>query len=248
MNKRLTRHEMTQKDEFISKVEMAVGWLEKNWRNVAMAVAGTAAFVLLAVVLVSIISARGRAADAMLGESMSLMAATILPPGQLPPLTGESTFGSTGERNEAVLAGLEELLATYPSSKAAVDSAFLRGTTLLRMGRVEEAKTALVDFVQEHATSHLLPAARRALAAANLESGSNEEGLAILHDLADNPSLLFPADAALMELARGQETSGRLDEAQESYRRLAIEHPQSIYAGDAAQAVARLSNPANASS
>ena len=248
MNKRLTRHEMTQKDEFVSKVELAAGWLEQNWRKVGMTAGGIAAVVLIAAFLVNIMSARGRAADVMLGEAMSLIAADVLQAGQLPPLTGETTFGSTSERDEAVLAKLEELLATYPSSKAAADAAYLRGVTILRLGRAEEARAALEAFVQEHAASHLLPAARRALAAADLESGRSDEALAILQDLADNPSLLFPADAALMELARGQEASGRLDEAQESYRRLAIEHPQSIYAGDATQAVTRLSSPGNAPS
>jgi lipopolysaccharide biosynthesis regulator YciM len=81
-----------------------------------------------------------------------------------------------------------------------------------------------------------------------MESGRSDEALVILQELVDNPSLLFPADAALMELARGQEASGMVAEAEDTYRRLAVEHPQSVYAGDAAQAVARLSNPANASS
>lgn len=248
MNKRLTRHEMTQKDEFVSSVEIAAGWLEQKWRIVAMAAAGIAAVILLGAFLVTILGARGKAADELLGKAMSLMAATVLPEGQLPPLTGETTFASTGERDETVMAALEELLATYPSSRAAVESSYLRGITLLSMGRADEAHAALEAFVREHATTHLVPAARRALATADLESGRSEEGLAILQDLADNPTILFPADAALMELARGQEASGRLNEAQENYRRLALEHPQSVYAGDAAQAVARLSTLANTSS
>ncbi len=246
MNKRLTRHEMTQKDEFVSKVELAVGWLEQNWRKVAMAAGGIAAAVLITAFLVSMMNARGKAADTMLGEAMTLMAATVLPPGQLPPLTGATTFGSSSEKDEAVLAQLEQLLAKYPSSKAAADAAYLHGVTLLSLGRAEEAHTSLESFMQDHSTSHLVPPARRALAAAGMESGRSDEALVILQELVDNPSLLFPADAALMELARGQEASGMLAEAEDTYRRLAIEHPQSVYAGDAAQAVARLSNPANA--
>jgi len=248
MNKRLTRHEMTQKDEFVSTVEIAAGWLEQNWRKVAMTAAGIVAALVLATFVVSFLNTRGEAADALLGYAMMLMGATVLSPGELPPLTGAAAFGSTSERDEAVLETLEELLATYPSSKAAGDSAYLRGAILLNLGRTEEAQTALSDYVDNHASAPLLPTARRALASANIESGRNDEALTILQDLADNPSLLFPADAALMELARGQEASGRLDEAEESYRRLAVDHPQSVYAGDAAQAVARLSNPANAPS
>jgi len=248
MKKRLTRHEMTQKDEFVSRVEVAAGWLEHNWRKVGTAAASVAIILLIAVLAAQFMGRRARAADAMLGDVMSLMAAKILPAGELPPLTGETTFNSANERDTAVLASLDELLATYPSSKAAVEGAYLRGAVLLNLGRAEEARTALDSFVKDYGSSELLPAARRAEAEADLQTGHTDEALAILQDLVDNPTVLFPADAALMALARGQETSGLTEKAQETYRRVALEHPDSIYAGDAGQAVARLSAPENSPS
>jgi tetratricopeptide (TPR) repeat protein len=245
MNKRLTRHEMTQKDEFVSTVERALGWLDSNWRTVAMGVGGVLAALLLAIGAINYLGSRGQAADAMLGEAMTLGSAPVLAPDELPPLTGAATFVSNTERDTAVLEKLDELIVAYPSSKAATSAAFLRGSILLRLGRTDEARTALNAFISENPTSSLLPPARRALATAELASGHADEALAILQDLVEHPSDLFPVDAALMELGRAQEEAGHAPEALESYRRLANEYPQSVYSGNATQAVARLSAPAS---
>jgi tetratricopeptide (TPR) repeat protein len=248
MNKRLTRHEMTQKDEFVSTVERAAGWLDKNWRSVAMGFGGVLVALLIVVGVANFLASRGQAADSLLGEAMTLMSAPILGPDELPPLTGAATFAAGSERDAAVLAKLEELMAAYPSSKAATSAAYLRGSTLLRLGRTSEARDALDSFIKENSSSDLLPAARRALATAELDSGNKEQALAILQDLVEHPSDLFPEDAALMELGRAQEQSGLEQEALESYRRLANEHPQSVYSGSATQAVTRLSTPAGSPS
>lgn len=248
MNKRLTRHDMTQKDEFVSTVEHAAGWLDKNWRSVAMGFGGVLVALLISVGVVNYLGSRGQAADSMLGEAMTLMSAPILGPDELPPLSGATTFAAGSERDEAVLAKLDELMATYPSSKAATSAAYLRGSTLLRLGRNAEARDALESFIKDNSSSSLLPAARRAMATAEMESGNRDQALTILQDLVAHPSDLFPEDAALMELARAQEQAGMEQEALASYRRLANEHPQSVYSGSATQAVTRLSTPAGSPS
>ena len=241
MNKRLTRHDMTQKDEFVSSVEKAAGWLDSNWRSVAIGLGGVLVVLLVGVGVTSLLASRGQAADALLGEAMTLVSAPILGPDELPPLTGAAVFSSSSERDQAVLQKLDELIATHPSSKAATSAAYLRGSTLLHLGRSGEAREALDQFINENPSSDLLPAARRALATAELGAGNGEVGLAILMDLVANPSRLFPEDAALMELGRAQEEVGRPGEALETYQRLANEHPQSVYSGTATQAVTRLS-------
>jgi hypothetical protein len=84
------------------------------------------------------------------------------------------------------------------------------------------------------------------MAAAEIEAGNPEGAVAILEELVANPSTLDPVDAALMDLARAQEAAGQTTAALETYRRLANEYPQSLYSGEAGQAVARLGATATA--
>jgi len=247
MRKRLTRHQMVQKDEFISGLEKALRWLEGNWRTVLIGMAGVVAVVILASAAVMYMASRGEAADSLLGEAMSTMRAPILAEGALPPVDGGLAFSTRQERDEAALARLEAVMDTYPSSRAATISAYLRGTVLMRLNRPAEGREALSAFVGENPDDpDMVPLARRAMATAEMEAGNPEGAVAILEELVANPSTLDPVDAALMDLARAQEAAGQLAAAVETYRRLANEYPQSLYSGEAGQAVARLSATTNA--
>jgi tetratricopeptide (TPR) repeat protein len=235
---------MVQKDEFVSVVEKTATWLEENWRAVLTGVVGTVAILILAGAAVSYLASRGRAADVLLGEAMAAMRAPILGEGELPPVDGTTAYTSRQDREEAALAALDELLDRHPLSRAATPASYLRGTVLLRLDRPAEGRDALAAFVRDHPDSELVPVARRALAAAELEAGDPEAAIAVLQELVDRPTPTFPEDAALMELGRIQEAAGQRAAAVETYRRLVNEHPQSIYSGEAGQAVARLSAPA----
>jgi tetratricopeptide (TPR) repeat protein len=248
MKKRLTRHEMVQKDDFISGLEKALRWLEGNWRTVLIGMASVVAAAILVSAAMMYLASRGKAADRLLGEAMSTMRAPILTEGALPPVDGGRTFSSRLERDEAALAGLEAVIDTYPSSRAATISAYLRGTVLLRLDRPDEGREALSAFVGDNPDDpDMVPLARRAMATAEMEAGNPEGAVAILEDLVANPTTLAPVDAALMDLARAQEAAGQIATAVETYRRLANEYPQSLYAGEAGQAVARLGAMTNAS-
>jgi tetratricopeptide (TPR) repeat protein len=233
---------MVQKDEFISGLEKAVRWLEQNWRAVVIGLASAVAIVILGGVVMSYLASRGHAADSLLGAAMTTMRAPILAEGALPPVDGRQTFTTRQERDEAALGQLDEVIAAYPSSRAATLAAYLRGTVLLRLDRPEEGRDALAAFVNDYQEDpEMISLARRALATAELAAGNPDSAVAILEDVLAHPSTLGPADAALMDLARVQEASGNIAAAVESYRRLANEYPESIYSGEAGQAVARLS-------
>ncbi len=241
MSKRLTRREMVQKDEFVSVVERGMLWLERHWRTLLGVTAGLVAAVLLGAGLSSWLGSRSHAAEALLAAAMDVSRAPILRQGELPPLGAGPVFASQQERDAAALEKLDEVMATYPSSRAAGRAAYLRGAVLLRLDRAAEAVTALERYLQDHSSSDLAPAARRTLAAARIAAGEVDAGLGFLEELVARPSPVFPADAALMELARAQEAAGRQAAAAATYQRLVNEHAQSVYAGEAGQAFARLS-------
>ena len=240
MSRRLTRREMLQKDDFVSGVERLTAWVEDRWRTLLAVVGGVVGTAVLGGLVSIWVVARGADADRMLGEAFGTLQEPLLAAGQLVSPQGTPGFTTAGERDQAALDELNAVREAHPLSRAATLAAYMRGTTLLRLGRPEEAREALLEFTHDNDDPDLTPLARRALSRAELASGNPEEALRILGALADSPTPVFPVDAALMELARAQEESGRLAEAAETYRRLTTEHPESIYSGQASQAFVRL--------
>ena len=241
MGRRLTRREIVQKDEFLSGLEHLAVWLEKRWKTLLVVVGGAVGAALIAGLVSMWLTAQGADAARLLGSALTTLQAPILATGQLVSATGQVGYTTAEERDQAALEALDAVLESHPMSRAATLAAYMRGATLLRLDRAEEAREALLSFTREYARSPLIPLARRALARAEMAAGHPEETLRILQDLVEAPTLVFPIDAALMELARAQEEAGRAEEAAETFRRVANEFPESVYSGEAGQAFARLS-------
>ncbi|MFQ5720588.1 MAG: tol-pal system YbgF family protein [Acidobacteriota bacterium] len=241
MSHRLTRHDIQQKDGFVSIVERTVTWIDARRK----AVLGIAGGVVMAAILVALgsvwVASRSADADRILGEALTTLQTPVLPPGQLVGADGQPGFTSSNERDEAALKKLDEVVEARPFTRAATLAAYMRGAALLRLGRADEARKALLDFTQDHSGSDLLPLAHRALSRAEMADGHPDEALRILEALVDHPSAVLPIDAALMELARAQEEAGQMSDAAQTYQRIANEFPESVYSGEAGQAFARLS-------
>lgn len=203
---------------------------------------------ILAMIIFSFLRSRGEAADSLLAAAMSTLQAPIRASGEAEPAGDTESFATIAERDQAVLAELQTITEDYPYTKAATIAAYLRGTNLLDLKQFDEAREVLSTFVRDHTGSPLIPAARQSLAEATLEAGDTETALDILTELTENPGLTYPADAALMNLARAQEVSGQVKAAMETYRRLTSEHPDSLYSQAAATAISRLTAPGDRSS
>ncbi|MFQ5767028.1 MAG: tol-pal system YbgF family protein [Acidobacteriota bacterium] len=240
MRKRLTRHQMLERDEFVGIAEKTILWAQDHRQTLVRGavVVGIAAAVLLGAS--SYLRSRGRRADDLLGKAMSLRSAVVLEEGDTAPTDGSPTFKTRKERDEAVLALLDQLLEAYPHSKASTIAAFLRGTALFHMGQMDEAREALKSFTEDHPSSSLAARARHALGLLELEAGNAAKAVYLFQEMVDRPTPLLPLDSSLLGLAQAQEAAGLTAQAQETYRRLINEYPQSVFLDEANQAIARL--------
>lgn len=240
MSRKLTRREITQKDEFVSTVERGALWIESRWKTLLLVLGGTVSVVLLVGFGSMWIDSRSADADRLLGTALSTLQSPLLDESQLVSASGETGYVTAQERDAAALTDLDAVLESHPKSNAATVAAYMRGATLLRLDRPDDARDALLAFTQEYSGSALVPLARRALSRAEMAGGRADAALQILQDLVTTPSPMFPVDAALMELASAQEEAGHPADAMETFRRVTNEFPGSLYSGEAAQAMVRL--------
>ena len=249
MSRRLTRHEMLEQDEFVTGVAATAGWIERHRRQLLIGIGVVAGVAIVAAAVSWNVGRRGQAAARLLAQAMTVGEAPIVAPGQQVPVGVSRTFPTAQARDEAVLADLDALLASHNLSRAATVGAWMRGGVLLRLGRTAEAREAFESFLRESPDSDLAPLARRSLAAAAAAAGDHEGAISTLTALAASPSRLVRADLALAELARAQEAAGRSADALATWRRISTEHPQSMFASEAGEAIRRLEGqPAAAAS
>jgi len=248
MSRRLTRHEMLEQDEFVTGVAATAGWIERHRRQLLIGVGVVAGVAVVAAAVSWNVGRRGQAAGRLLADAMSISETPIVAAGQQAPAGVSRTFPTAQARDEAVLASLDTLLASHKLSRAATVGAWMRGGVLLRLGRTAEARKAFEDFLRESPDSDLAPLARRALAAAASATGDHDGAIETLTTLAASPSRLVRPDLALADLARAQEAAGRTAEALATWRRLNTEHPQSLYASEAGEAIRRLEGRTEAAS
>lgn len=249
MSRRLTRHEMLEQDEFVTGVAATAGWIERHRRQLLTGIGLAAGLAIIAAAVSWSVSRRGEAAGRMLAEAMAISEAPIVAAGQPTPAGVQRAFPTARARDEAVLASLDGLIAAHNLSRAATVGVWMRGGVLLRLGRSAEAREALEGFLRDSPDSDLAPLARRSLAAAATAAGDHDTAIATLTTLAASPSRLVRSDLALADLARAQEAAGRPADALATWRRLNTEHPQSLHASEASEAIRRLEGqPAAASS
>ena len=249
MSRRLTRHEMLERDEFVTGVAATAGWIDRHRRQILTGLGVLAGVAIVAVAVSWSLGRRGQAAGRMLAEAIAIGEAPIVAAGQPTPPGVSRVFPTARARDEAVLAVLDSLMSSHGMSKAATVGAWMRGGVLLRLGRTAEAREAFTTFLSQSPESDLAPLARRSLAAAAGAAGDHEAAIEALTALAGSPSRLVRADLALADLARAQEAAGRTMDALATWRRLNAEHPESLYASEAGEAIRRLEGqPAAASS
>ena len=223
MAQKISRKDLKH-DEFVEAAFDLGDWMQKNWRNLAI---GAGAVVAVAVIVGGWLawSAHGAAAaQESLAEGLRL-------------------YGATDERTSVAQA---PKAADYPGALAAFEKAasqggsspvgrvaeMYRGATLLRMGRAGEAVPVL-DAVAHSTTDRRVTNTARALLAQAYEASGNNDGAAtVLRELTQDKSG-YPADIALLDLARILRKQGKADEARQTLQDLLARYPQSERATEA---------------
>jgi hypothetical protein len=234
------RHRLKQ-NEFAIRVAKATEWFGANRNLVVGGVVAVVAVILLGSVW-SWWSGRSAAeADTLLSQAMQTYDAPIVPAPTVPGATQQAgTFPTEQARSEAALTAFQKIVAEYPSTDAAVAARYHHASSLMALGRYEEAEQGFQAAADAAGDSLFAATAKLGQAEAMISAGKHDQGIAILETLAANRDGLLPVDGVLMQLARGYIKAGKTQDARTAYQRVVDEFPQSLYVPEARTELTKL--------
>lgn len=180
-------------------------------------------------------------ARTMLAEAMVIEEARIHPPapptgatndpnalgGQLP-----GTYPSEQAKLEAALPKFQAAADAYPSTEPGLTARFHVASTLVALGKFDEAIKAY-DQVIAGGNPLLARSARLGKAEAQLRASQFDPAIATLKQIVDTKEQGLPPEAMLMELARAYKLAGKSEEARKTLTTLVEQHADSQYAAEA---------------
>src|SRR5689334_17843275 len=123
--RRITRKEM-KRDEFVTAMGRITVWLEEHAREALILAAVLAAAAVGSVFFYQFLAQREEKASALLARGVETLHAPVQ--GAVAPATGGGpSFGSSDEKNRAVVDQMDALLQTYPRSRAGRLALYYKG-------------------------------------------------------------------------------------------------------------------------
>lgn len=187
-------------------------------------------------------------ARTMLAEAMIIEEARIQPPapptgttndpnalgGQLP-----GTYPTEQAKLEAALPKFQAAADAYPSSEPGQTARFHQATTLVGLGRFDEAIKAY-DQVIAGGNPLLTRSARLGKAEAQLRASQFDPAITTFKQIVDAKEPGLPPEAMLMELARAYKLAGKNEDARKTLTQLVEQHADSPYAAEARAEIEKL--------
>jgi TolA-binding protein len=240
--KRSERHHLKE-NEFAMSVGRLRETVGERRREITFAIA---AILVLLVAVVSYTMWRGYAnakSREMLAAAMAVQDAPVVPPAP-PPAPGTTApananaptptppgaFPSERARLEAALPKFLAAAEAYPSSDAGIAARYHAASTLLALGRTNEAIQRFRDVIDRGAKGLYADMARLGLADAQAQAKQYDAAIAGYREFTSRSDTQVPLDAVLMELGRTYAQAGKPAEALKIYQRIVDEFPQSAYA------------------
>ena len=229
-------------------VGQAQGWLGRNQRTLLVTIGaivlvggGVAAYATWK-------SSVDNRARAMLAEAMVIEEARVMPPappagttsdatapgGQLP-----GTFPTEKEKLEAALPKFLAAADAYPSSDSGLTARYHAATSLVTLGRFDEA-IKHYDQVIAGGAGVVAGPARMGKAEAQLRSGQYDPAIATFKELAEQKDGALPPDALLFELARAYKLAGKPEDAKKTLNQIVEQHAESPFATEAKAELAKV--------
>jgi TolA-binding protein len=237
--RRITRKEM-KRDEFVTAMGRVTLWLESHAREALILGVVVVAAAIGSVLVYQFLAQREEKASALLARGVETLHAPVNT-ASTTGAAGGATFATSEEKNRAVVDQMDELLQTYPRSRAGRLALYYKGLALIDLHKPQEAEKVLEDFLASSSGSFAAPMARAALARALDDAGDHQKALDAYEQLSRGGDGAYPAQAALMEMGRCLEKMGKKDEAKKIYERVTREFPASEYSQEAQERLKELS-------
>ena len=215
-------------DEFIDAAFDFGRWLEENWAIAAKWLLGT----ILVIIGIVVWVAYSRHSRAQLRNSLAAglhlyedaQGTGSWDPASLTPAL--ETFDAAASRGG--------------SSATGMLARFYQGSTLYRLGRLDEAAVTLEELVAQSAAGETLGAtARGMLARVHVAAGHREKAILLLESILDQEESLIPPDIALLDLGRIHRDDGDPEQARVRWQRIVDEFPLSVSAAEARRLLLR---------
>jgi tetratricopeptide (TPR) repeat protein len=211
---RLTRKEM-KRDEVLEGLSLFLFWLREHSRALLLTLGGLVVAALAGALVFSYLQNREIKGQERLADAIQAF--------------DEAATGSAPRAQEL----FEELRGEMGGTDAAAIAGAYLGELAARDGDLDRARSYWEEFVQDQGGHLLAGAVRVNLMELDRAQGQGEELATRLRAQLSSESTDLPTDLVLYQLALTLDRLDRSDEAQEVYRRLAEEHPQSVYATEA---------------
>lgn len=150
------------------------------------------------------------------------------------PVQAPGTFPTEQARLEASLPKFLAAAEAYPTSDAGRTARYLAASTLVQLGRFDEA-IAQYDQVVAGGSDIVANTARLGKAEAQLRAGKHDAAIAMFKEVADKKDGRLPTEAVLMELARAYRVAGKHDDARKTLTEIVEQHADSPVAMEAKQ-------------
>jgi TolA-binding protein len=204
-------------------------------------IAGAVAIVVVAVVVGGYMWWKHRsdnASRAMLAEAIAVQEAPVTPPTP-PPAEGQTTPASTPvpepgsfpneqAKLNAALPMFVAVADKYPSTSAGIAARYQAAACLVELGRPKEAIERYQEVIERDPDGIYGDMARFGLGEAHMQAGQYDAAIAEFRELSNKTTV--PRDAALMQLGRAYAKAGKKAEAEQTFKKIMDEFPQSQYA------------------
>jgi predicted negative regulator of RcsB-dependent stress response len=146
----------------------------------------------------------------------------------------EKSAGAVLSKTEA-LPELQELVKNHANTAAAGSAQLVIAAKQWEAGDQNASIETLRGFIAKGGDHPALSSARASLASRLMQQGKNDEAATLFREVADSPAAKFIAPYALISLGDIAKAAGKLDEAEQSYKRVQDEFSESPLASLAGQ-------------
>jgi predicted negative regulator of RcsB-dependent stress response len=146
----------------------------------------------------------------------------------------EKSAGAVLSKTDAV-PELQELVKNHDGTAAAGSAQLVIAAKQWEAGDQDASMETLRGFIAKGGDHPALSTARASLASRLMQQGKNDEAATLFRELVDAPSAKFIAPYALISLGDIAKAAGKLDEAEQSYKRVQDEFSESPLASLAGQ-------------
>ena len=241
------RHHLKD-NELAMALNQAQGWLGANQRTLLVTIAAIAVVGGGVAAYATWKSSVDNKARAMLAEAMVIEESRVMPPappagttndptalgGQLP-----GTFPTEKKKLDAALPKFLAAADAYPSSDSGLTARYHAATSLVTLGRFDEA-IKQYDQVIAGGSGVVARMARLGRAEAQLRAGQYDPAIATFKELAEQKDGALPPDALLFELARAYKLAGKPEDAKKTLNQIVEQHADSPFAAEAKAELAKV--------